>query len=262
VIALERRGGRPLRIGHRGAAALAPENTLASFRAAVAAGVDLVELDVLQLQGGELVVAHSDDLREVSHGAADGKIGARSLAELRGLCPDLQTLDEALAFFAVESPETGVHVDLKSAEAVDAVEAALRGFGLVERSLVSSSHAGALRRLRRRAPGIRTGISFPRDRLGIGGRERLAPAVRVGLRALRAVGPVLARILLARSRGAALVLHHELVTTRVVRRAHARGAPVVAWTVDTREDLARVDDAGVNAIVTNDPSIFVSTLTS
>lgn len=261
MIALERRGGRPLRIGHRGAAGLAPENTIASFRAAVAAGVDLVEIDVLQLDGGELVVAHSHDLHEVSHGAAGGKIGDRSLAELRGLCPDLQTLDEALAFFAVESPETGVHVDLKSAGAVDGVEAALRGFGLVERSLVSSVHAGALRRLRRRDPRIRTGISFPRERLGIGGRERLAPAVRIGLRTLRPLAPALARVLLARARGSALVLHHELVTARVVKRAHARGAPVVVWTVDTPEELSRVDRAGVDAVVTNDPSIFVSTLT-
>jgi glycerophosphoryl diester phosphodiesterase len=261
LIALERRDGRLLRIGHRGAAVLAPENTIASFRAAVAAGVDLVEFDVLQLEGGEVVVAHSDDLQEISHGAAEGKIGARSLAELRGLCPNLLTFDEALAFFVVESPETGVHVDLKSAAAVDAVEVALSGFGLVERSLVSSSHAGALRRLRRRDPRIRTGISFPRDRLGVSERERLAWAVRFGLRTLRAIGPMLPRVLLARSRASGLVLHHELVTARVVQSAHARGAPVVAWTVDTVEDLSRVDDAGVDAVVTNDPSIFVSTLT-
>ena len=68
VIALDRRDGRPLRIGHRGAAALAPENTLRSFRAAVEAGVDLVEFDVIRLRGGELVVGHSHDLLELSHG--------------------------------------------------------------------------------------------------------------------------------------------------------------------------------------------------
>ena len=50
VIRLERRDGRPLRIGHRGAAALAPENTLRSFRAAVEAGVDLIEFDVIALR--------------------------------------------------------------------------------------------------------------------------------------------------------------------------------------------------------------------
>lgn len=260
MIALERRGGRPLRIGHRGAAGLAPENTIASFRAAVAAGADLVELDVLQLEGGELVVAHSDDLHEVSHGAASGRIGDCSLAELRVVCPDLQTLDEALAFFVAEAPETGVHVDLKSARSVDGVADALRGFGLAERSFVSSVHARALHRLRHREPRIRTGIAFPRERLGIGRRERLAPAVRGGLRALRPLAPALVRVLLARARGSAVVLHHELVTARVVELAHARGAPVVAWTVDTPGDLSRVDDAGVDAVVTNDPSIFVSTL--
>jgi glycerophosphoryl diester phosphodiesterase len=262
VISLERRDGRPLRIGHRGAAALAPENTIASFRAAVAAGVDLVELDVLRLRGGELVVAHSDDLGEISHGAASGDVGDRSLAELRELCPELPTLDEALGFFVGEAPETGVHVDLKSARAVDGVASALRGFGLLERAFVSSFHARALRRLRVLEPRLRTGISFPRDRLGISRRQRLAPAIRGGLRAQRAVGPALARVLLARSRASALALHHELVSKAVVRRAHAQDAPVVAWTVDTREELARVDEAGVDAVVTNDPSIFVSTLTS
>lgn len=258
MIALERRDGKPLRIGHRGAAGLAPENTIRSFRAAVAAGVDLVELDVLVLRGGELVVAHSHDLREVSHGAARGKVGALRLAELREICPELPTLDEALTFFVVEAPGTGVHVDLKAARAAEGVGTALRRLGLVERSFVSSVHADALRRLRRLEPRVRTGISFPRERLGVGGRQSLAPAVRAGLRALRPLGPALAGVLLARSRGSALVLHHELVSAAVVERA--RGAPVVAWTVDTREDLARVDEAGVDAVVTNNPSIFLSTL--
>jgi len=252
----------PLRIGHRGAASLAPENTIASFRAAVAAGVDLVELDVLRLRGGDLVVAHSTNLREISHGAARGRAGGLALAELRALCPDLPTLDEALSFFVDEASETGVHVDLKSRGAAEGVARALHGFGLAERTLASSVHAGALRRLRRLDPRIRTGISFPRERLGIGGRERLAPAVRSGLRALRPLAPALARVLHARAPGSALVLHHELVSARVVERAHARNAPVVAWTVDTPEELARVDEAGVDAVVTNDPSIFVSTLTS
>jgi glycerophosphoryl diester phosphodiesterase len=57
-VQLRRDGGRPLAIGHRGAPRLAPENTLASLQAAVAAGVDVVEFDVLE-RGGELVLAHS-----------------------------------------------------------------------------------------------------------------------------------------------------------------------------------------------------------
>ena len=79
MICLERRDGRPLAIGHRGAAALAPENTVHSFRAAVSAGVDLVEFDLLALADGTLVVAHSYDLHEVGHGGLAGTMRRRGM---------------------------------------------------------------------------------------------------------------------------------------------------------------------------------------
>ena len=67
-----------MRIGHRGAAALEPENTLRAFGRAIELGVDFVELDVLDLADGTLVVAHSDDLLEVSHGTASGRYSERT----------------------------------------------------------------------------------------------------------------------------------------------------------------------------------------
>ncbi len=260
MIGLERRDGRPLVIGHRGAADLAPENTLESFRAAVAAGVDLVEFDVLQLTTGELVVAHSNDLYEVSHGLAEGTVRNRTLAELREVAPELPTLAEALEYFREEARGVGVHLDMKSRESVDELVAALRRFELCERALVTSFHLGALRRFGRVEGSVRTGASFPRDRLGISGRRGTDPLVRVALRALRAVTPLLVRLLLARSGANAVVLHHALVTARTIRSAHARGVPVVAWTVDDPRDYDRLERAGVDALVVNNPSIFVSTL--
>lgn len=262
MISLQRREGRPLLIGHRGAAALAPENTLPGFRAAVAAGVDLIEFDVLSLPGGELVVAHSEDLHELSHGSVRGTVGSKSLAELRALCPQLPTLADALMFFAEEAPEVGVHLDLKSPSAVEAVAEALGLRELAERTLVSSFHLGALRRLARLDRRVRTGASFPRDRLGIDRRRGFGPAVSGGLRALRPITPMLVGSLLARAQATALVLHHVLVSAAAVRQAHARGAAVVAWTVDEPADLARVEAEGVDAVVTNNPSRFVSTLTT
>ena len=262
MISLERRDGRPLVIGHKGAAALAPENTLAGFRAAVAAGVDLVEFDVLAIAGGEVVIAHSENLHELTHGARTGTVGTMTLADLRLLCPQLPTLDEALRFFAEEAQRVGVHVDLKSPSALPEVARALARLGLVERSLVSSFHLGALRDLARLEPGVRVGASFPRDRLGIDGRRGLDHVVNGGLRALRPITPTLVNPLLARARATVLVLHHGLVSAAAVRQAHARGAAVVAWTVDEPDDLDRVENAGVDAVVTNNPSIFVSTLTT
>ncbi len=260
MIALERRGGRPLCIGHRGAAALAPENTLESFRVAVEAGVDLIEFDVLGLATGELVVAHSNDLHEVSHGVASGTVQDRTLTLLRQVAPALPTLDEALEFFRTEALATGVHLDLKTSATVENVVAALRRFELVERTLVSSFHVRALRDVARLEPLLRTGVSFPQDRLRISGRRGSASAIRVGLRALRPAIPAVVGTLLDRSGASTLVLHHTLVSERVVRRAHARGAPVVAWTVDHPRDLTRLDEAGVDAVVVNNPGLFLSTL--
>ncbi|HEY4621751.1 MAG TPA: glycerophosphodiester phosphodiesterase [Gaiellaceae bacterium] len=260
MIALERRDGRPLVIGHRGAAALAPENTLRSFRAALAAGVDLIEFDVLELKGGELVLAHSNDLAEVSHGAARGTVRDRTLAGLRDVAPELPTLDEALAFFAEEGESVGVHLDLKTPGAEQKVAGALDRFGLVERTLVSSFHVGSVRTLSRIDPRVRTGISFPEDRLGIYGRRGFGPVIRAGLRVLRPVTPALVGQLLARSCATVLALHHALVTPAAIRGAHDRGAAVVAWTIDDPRDLVRVETAGVDAVVVNDPGIFASKL--
>jgi glycerophosphoryl diester phosphodiesterase len=260
VISLERREGRPLRIGHRGAAALAPENTLRSFRAAVDAGVDLVEFDVLDLRSGELVIAHSNDLREVSHGAATGTVRDRSLQSLTKICPELPTLEEAFAFFADEARHVGVHLDLKSCGREAHVAAAIRRFDLVERSFVSSFSFRTARSLARIDPDIRVGITVPRGLLGINERGRGALFARVGLSILRRIAPFAAPPALTVARATALVLHHSVVGETVVRRAHAQGAAVVAWTVDDPRHLARVDEAGVDAVVTNDPRIFVSTL--
>jgi glycerophosphoryl diester phosphodiesterase len=260
VIELARRDGRPLCIGHRGASGLAPENTLRSFRAAIEAGVDLVELDVLALGSGELVVAHSHDLREISHGAAEGSAKGWTVAAVREVAPELATLEETLELFAGEALEVGVHLDLKTARSADALLESIRSVGLVDRSLVSSFERGALRRLAALEPGLRTGVSFPRDRLGIADRRGSAPLVGAALAAGRLVSPLIARFLLARSYASSLVLHHELVSSRTVRLAHARGIPVVAWTVDEPTALRRLDAAGVDAVVVNSPELFVSTL--
>jgi glycerophosphoryl diester phosphodiesterase len=260
VISLERRDGRPLRIGHRGAAALASENTLRSFRAAIEAGVDLIEFDVIDLRGGELVIAHSNDLAEVSHGNASGTVQDRSLESLREVCPDLPTLEDALVFFRDEAGDTGLHLDLKVRGAEADVVAALRRSHLKERSFVSSFHFRTVRRLAELEPRLRAGITIPRDVFGITESGRGAPIARVGLGLLRRVAPLVAPLALSASRATALVLHHSLVGKNVVRRAHDRGAAVVAWTVDDPDDLSRVEEAGVDAVVTNDPRIFVSTL--
>lgn len=258
-----RRAGQPyLRIGHRGAATLAPENTLSSFRAAIDVGVDLIEFDVLDLRNGPLVLAHSDHLEEVSHGVAVGRVRSQSLESLREVAPNLPTLDDALAFFVDEAPEVGLHVDLKLKTRLDELAAALRRHGLEDRTVISGFHAPSLRAISRAAPRIRVGITYPEDRLSISRRPYLWPIVSLGLTSMRAsVGLRLPR--LARRVGATVVmLEHHLVTESSVARCHSAGLPVLTWTVDEPGDLKRVVTAGVDGVITNDPRIFAGTLTA
>jgi glycerophosphoryl diester phosphodiesterase len=235
VIQLERRDGRPLRIGHRGAATLAPANTLASFRAALEVGVDLIEFDVVADRSGRLVISHS-------------------VAEIR---PETPALEDGLAFFVEEAPDVGVHVDLKQFGSERAVVDALGQFGLLERAFVSSVYLRTTRRIRELSA-ARAGITIPRAVFGISEGGRGAPFARSGLRALRRTTPPLIRPLLEISRASAVVMHHSLVTAASIRATHARRAAVVTWTVDDPSELVRVTEAGVDAIVSNDPRLFLS----
>jgi glycerophosphoryl diester phosphodiesterase len=257
-----RRDRRVLRIGHKGAAALEPENTLRSLGRAVELGVDLVEFDVLDLADGSLVLAHSDDLWEVSHGAARGGVRARTLPELRAAAPDLPTLDEALEFLGGRAPEVGIHLDLKWRGYEEPTLEALRRHGALERTFVSSCLTDSLRALRAREPDLALGLTYPFDRRGLSAGRLLAPVVWGALQGFRRTLPRRIGGLLERAGATVATLHWSVVSRAAVERCHARGAAVVAWTVDRPEVLRQLDALGVDGVVTNDPRIFDSRLTA
>lgn len=222
----------PLRVGHRGAAALAPENTLEALAAALEHGVDAVEFDVLADRDDRLVLAHS-------------------LLEL----PDPQaTLEEALEYLAPTG--VGVHVDLKQRGLEQRVAEALVRHDLLGRSLVSSLDHGALRDLRSHEPRLRVGLSYPEDRLGVARYRAAAPAIRLGLAGLRRALPRMIGRWLERAGASAAVLHYALISPATLARCHARGAAVWVWTVNDADVAAAVAGWGADAIITDDPRIF------
>jgi glycerophosphoryl diester phosphodiesterase len=261
-VLIERRNGRPLVIGHKGAAALAPENTLRSLERAIELGVDFVEFDVLDLADGTLVLAHSDDLAEVSHGAARGTVRARTLEDLRAAAPDLPTFDEALGFLVARAPGVGLHVDLKWDDFEAAAVEALRRHRVIERTLVSTPVASSLRRVAELEPGLAVGLTYPFDRRGVSRRRIMTPVVIGALAGFRRSLPRRLQSLLAEARASVAVLHHRVISPAAVQRAHAIGVPVVAWTVDDPRTVRRLAGLGVDAIVTNDPGIVRATLES
>ena len=253
---LRRADGRFARVGHRGAAALAPENTLRSLELAVELGCDTLEFDVLSLTDGTLVLAHSNKLREVTHGAARGRVRRRSLPVLRAVAPELPTFDEALAFVAGRFPYTALQVDLKQRGIEPAVVAALRRHGVAERSWVSGFDARSLRRVAAIAPEVPRSYTLPRDRLGISRRGPLAPVTRGALASIGAALPRRLPALLRRARAAAATLHYSVASSAAIRAAHDADAAVYVWTVDDVATAQRLVEAGADGIITNDPRIF------
>ena len=258
MIQLRRPAGAYAKVGHRGASALAPENTLPALKLAVELGCDMLEFDVLDLVDGTLVLAHSLKLREVTHGAARGRVRSRSLESLRLVAPNLPTLDDALAYCAAELPGIGLQLDLKRRGIERAVVDALRRYGLLARSWVSGVDAGALRLLAKLEPELPRAYTLPRDRLGISKRGPLAPVVRGGLAAIGASLPRRLPALLRAARADAATLHYSVCSAAAVARAHEIGAAVYVWTVDDPRLAQRLVDVGVDGIITNDPRIFAT----
>jgi glycerophosphoryl diester phosphodiesterase len=256
LIQLRRPEGRFARVGHRGASALAPENTLHALELAVELGCDMLEFDVLDLADGTLVLAHSNDLREVSHGAARGRVRSRDLEGLRRVAPDLPTLDEALAFCAERLPGIGLQLDLKRVGIEAATVEAVRRHGVLERSWVSAFDARSLHRLAELEPELPRSFTMPRDRFGISKRGPLAPLVRGVLGSIGASLPRRLPVLLDQARAVAATLHYSIASRAAIDSAHELDAAVYVWTVDDPRLAERLVLDGADGIITNDPRIF------
>jgi glycerophosphoryl diester phosphodiesterase len=229
------------RIGHKGADLIAPGNTLSSFDAALAVGVDMVEFDVLPERpdgSGRLVLAH--DFAAAATGAP-------------------LTLEEGLAHFAQDAWDgVELDVDLKMPGYERRVVDALRAFGLAERTLISTMEWPSLPVVRALAPEIRLGWSVPRVR-----RNPLAhPVTRwPALFAARAAATVLPRRVTRELRAGridALMAHWSLVTPALVAAIEAAGGELYVWTVDDADRIERLSRLGVTGVITNDPRLFAA----
>jgi glycerophosphoryl diester phosphodiesterase len=231
-------GRAPLkRVGHKGADLVAPGNTRASFDAALATGVDMIEFDVLrELGGGGLLLAHDH----------------RDAARRSPL-----TLEQGLAHLA-SAPFAGLEfdVDLKLPGYELDVVRALREHGLLERSLISSQFRESLALIRAAAPSVRLGWSVPKLRQDpFRNRLMWIPASAL-LLALREILPRRAERAIRRGECDAVMAHWRLVTPRLVRRIARAGGELYVWTVDELPRLQALEAIGVSGVISNDPRLF------
>lgn len=230
---------RPLRVGHKGAAAVAPGNTLASFDAALEIGVDMIEFDVLSERrdgNGRMLVAHD-------------YVDLASRSTL--------TFDEALEHLArPRFAGIGLDVDLKlpgyEMRALDA----LRRFGLVDRTLVSGMFPDGLAAMRSAEPALRVGWSVPRVRRDYASNPVTAVPAWGALLAYRRALPGRAVAALREGRCDALMAHWRVVTAPLLEQIHGAGGKLFVWTVDDAGAIRKLSDLGVDGIITNDPRLF------
>jgi glycerophosphoryl diester phosphodiesterase len=230
------------RVGHKGADLIAPGNTTASFDAAVAAGVHMIEFDVLPERHedgtGELWLAHDYEAA-------------------RRCEPRPPTLEEGLAHLAGTTfADIELDVDLKLPGYEDRVIDALREHGLLHRALVSSQYLSSLERIRRLDPTVRLGWSVPKLRRDPFKYRAALPAAFAALQVYRRVLPRQAASAIRHQVADALMVQWRLVTPALVRAVHGAGGEVYVWTVDEAALIERFSKLGVDGIITNDPRLF------
>lgn len=220
---------------HRGASEVAPENTLAAVRAGIAAGAQMIEVDVRRTADGALVLMHDATLSRTA--GVDRPVTGMSLEELRELevgswfdpafrGEPIPTLAETVR--AVRG-RAELYVDLKpnplSPGLVDAVIEELRRLDFLDRSVIASTEPAVLARAREQAPGVRT-TRFVQFLLG--------PLDRSGFDALG--------------------LRHNRIDAAALAAARYHGHALHAWTVNRDHDLGRMLTLGVDNIITDRPA--------
>lgn len=239
-----------LRIGHRGAAALEPQNTLRSIEAALRYGVEMVEIDVRPCADGTLMVVHDDDLAEVA--GARQRVSASTFEQLRrldvGKGERIPTLDETLDLLRGRAL---VNIDQKVDGIAPALLSAIDRAGRREEAMLSGGARATFLAMRELAPTV--AISWSMDATW-GETPRILLARRLDAAANGQAGRLIGA---ARAvRADALTLDWRLASAPVVARCRRAGLRVLVWTVDDLPTMRRLRAAGVDGITSNRPDLL------
>jgi glycerophosphoryl diester phosphodiesterase len=230
-----RRGpGRCRRVGHSIVKAGAGLDGLE--RRLAGSSWDMVELDVLLSDDGQLVVAH--DPGELLH--PEQIPFADALRTLRELLPESVELD----------------VDIKTTGYELAVLETLRSLELVQRTLVSTMEPSSLRVLRAAAPELRLGLSVPKVKRNYLAHPVTRPWAYLMLAYLRRVLPRQAARALSSGLADAIMAHWGVVSRELVTAVHTAGGELYVWTVDDPARLVSLEALGVTGVITNDRELF------
>lgn len=251
---------RPLIVGHRGASAVAPENTMAAFREAISVGADGIEFDVRLTSDGVPVVIHDSTLRRT--GGVPNRVANLTSAEIskvdvgswfaqrKDLPPETfanETVPSLADLFTLFSPnDSTLYLEMKCDSASEQRPLAqtcakvIEEHSLKERVFVECFQLPALRILKEIDAEIKTAALFE--------PAFTNPSVLSDRRIIDQARDVGA---------AALALHHRLARESLVKKAKDMGLHVAVWTVDEPAWIERAQHTGIDALITNDPEALI-----
>jgi glycerophosphoryl diester phosphodiesterase len=218
-----------LRVGHRGARAYAPENTLASFKKALEIGVDAIELDVRKTRDNQLVVIHDADVKRTTDG--EGLVSELTLAQIKSLSTEgnekIPTLDEVLDFL---DKKVKVLIELKEAGIEERVLSIVHAKGDEKNVVIISFLEDALKKVRELNKSIETGLIYAKHN-----------------------NPVKAALELKANY---LIALYRFTHTATVQKAHENGLKIIVWTINTAEEAQEYAKKGVDGIASDKPDIL------
>jgi len=218
-----------IKVGHRGARAYEPENTISSFKKAIELGVDAVELDVRKTKDGEIVVIHDADVKKTTNGS--GPVSDLTLQQIKSFLTDknekIPTLEEALDFI---DRKLTVFIELKETGFEEKVLTLVKKKGLRKNIVVVSFLEEALKKVRELDPDVETGLIYAKHK-----------------------NPLKAALEL---KAQWLVAFYKFMHTANVQKAHENGLKVLVWTVNTPEEVDEMKKKGVDGIASDKPDIL------
>jgi len=221
-----------LKIGHRGARAYEPENTLSSFRRALELGVDAVELDVRKTRDNELVVIHNADVNKTTDGS--GAVNELTLEEIQRFVTEkgehVPTLEDVLDAVA---KRVKVLVELKETGTEEQVISLIRKKRLTENVIIISFYEDALRKVRELSDEVETGLIYVRHK-----------------------NPIQAALDL---KAEYLLPLYRFTHSADVKKAHEAGLKVIVWTINNKEEVDEYKKKGVDGIASDKPDILAGT---
>jgi len=214
-------------IAHRGASNIAPENTLKAFQKAIDLGADFIEFDVHLSKDNEIVIMHdANTFRTTGHKGLIKEMTLRELKELEcGQGEKIPTLQELIE---ICKGKINLQLEIKAKGMAKKIVHILRDADLITSTLISSFKHDQLLEIQKLEPDLKLAALI----VGIKKRKTIKKAIKNNFHAIHPL--------------------YKFVNKKFIEKAHENNLKINVWTVDSKIQMKKLLEMGVDGIITND----------